>query len=186
MSHISGSAATPRSTTRRPPAAGRPATLVWIDSRHAIVVRWSAGAAKVDRFESDVPAHRRTTGDGGCAPQPAVEGRRLEHLARFIDSIATRIRDGDDVLIMGPGTVHEQLCHELEYADRHARRQRRVACRIAGPLTERQLVAELRLAVGAPAPRKKQVRPSVRKPPAETLEDPFAELEPLAVDIDRS
>lgn len=179
MSHISGSDTTHRSSGKRPPATARPATLVWIDSKQAIVVRWSEGSAKVGRFESDVPVHRRSTGLGSCAPQPAVEGRRLEHLARFRESIAGHIPPEDDVVILGPGTVHEQLARDVELADQHARRGRRVACRTAAPMTERQLIAELRTEIGEPAPRKKHTRRPDRKP-VKQVEDPIIELETLA------
>jgi hypothetical protein len=62
-------------------------TLVWIDAREAVVVRWVAGTSVVERIESDVPAHHRATGHvrhdpnvrhgGGGVSQTAGEPHRL-------------------------------------------------------------------------------------------------------------
>ena len=140
------------------------ATIVWIDSREAWIVHWPGGSESAEHFESDVPPHRRPSGTGqhdpgrsragGSTPQPPVEGRRLEHLARFVDQIAQRIPPADDVLILGPGTVREHLWRELNAADEHAHRARHVAMRPSPPLTLPQLVAELRADVGDAPPRK--------------------------------
>jgi hypothetical protein len=65
----------------------RPSTLVWIDSREAIIVRWLDGTARLERLESEVPAHHRATGHvrqhatcsvlivrEGAAPSPPTRG----------------------------------------------------------------------------------------------------------------
>jgi hypothetical protein len=154
-----------------------PATIVWIDSREAWIVRWPGGIESAEHLESDVPPHRRTTGTGqhdpgrsrfgGSTPQPPVEGRRLEHLARFVDQVAERLPATDDVLILGPGTVREQLWRELNAADERAHRARRLSMRPSPPLTVPQLVAELRAEVGD-APRRKPItrRRRVERRPA--------------------
>ena len=151
---MTGSAAThcaPHAT------AERPATLVWIDSSEAIVVRWDGHDAVVTRIESDVPAHRRATGHvshnpnlghGGGRPQSAGEPNRLEHLARFVDAAAEHIPSEDDLLLIGPGRVHEHLGRHVREADARRRAVRRVDCERAGRMTRRQLVARLRRAVG--------------------------------------
>jgi hypothetical protein len=153
------------------------ATLVWIDSREAFVVRWPGGRSSVEHLVSDVPPHHRTTGtgqhdparsrNGRTAPQPPVEGRRLEHLARFVDQVAKQIPAEHEVLILGPGTVREQLHRELSQADERAHRQRPIATRASAPLTVPQLVALLRAEVGD-APRRKPIKrrsPVIRRPP---------------------
>lgn len=159
------------------PAAPRPAegktggprsgALVWIDAREAVIVRWAEGASSVERVESDVPAHRRSTGHvrhdplvrhgGGGAPQSAGDPHRLEHLDRFVEEVAARLARDEDVLLLGPGTVHERLEARLRDLDASERRSRLVAARHATPLTERQLVAELREHLGAGA-RRRQAR----------------------------
>ena len=153
MSHVSGSVAEKRAPVK-PPAADRLATLVWIDSREAHVVRWRNGAATTQRFESDVPVHRRAT--GGAIPNEAVEGRRLEHLARFLTQVAGQIAHEDDVVVLGPGTVREHFERELTTADRKAHRARKVSGRPARHMTVPQLVAALRAEIGDP-PRRKRV-----------------------------
>lgn len=134
-------------------AADRSATLVWIDSREAYIVRWKDGHEHVERLESDVPVHRRTTG-GGRIAQPSVEGQRLEHLARFIARVMDRLPTNDDLVIIGPGTVREHLLNRVEELDDHRRASRNVACRAARPMTVPQLVALLRHEIGDEPPRK--------------------------------
>jgi len=140
-------------------------TIVWIDAREAIVVTWHDTEARLERVVSDVPAHHRGThhvrhdpamrqGGGGGAPLTTGEPNRLEHLAQFIDEVAARLPDDDDLLIVGPGTVHERLEREVGERDRRHGRQRRVTSEAAPPLTDRQLIARLRHLAGADAPRR--------------------------------
>jgi hypothetical protein len=126
-------------------------TLAWIDSREAFVVRWLDGQAQVAHLESDVPAHRV---ESGFTPQDAVEGHRLEHLARFVAQVAARLPAADDLVLIGPGTVREHLANEVAQQDARHHRARRVACRAAGPRTVPQLVATLRHEIGDEPPRK--------------------------------
>jgi len=126
-------------------------TLAWIDSRQAYIVRWHDGEAHVAHLESDVPAHRTET---GFTPQDAIEGHRLEHLARFVAQVAAQLPAGDDLLLIGPGTVREHLANEVAQQDAQHHHQRRVACRAARPLTVPQLVAKLRHEIGDEPPRK--------------------------------
>ena len=135
----------------------RELTLVWIDAREAIVVRWIEGAAVVERIESDVPSHHRSTGHvrhdpGGChgggPPKSAGERHRLEHLARFLDTVTDVLPDEDDLLLLGPGTVHEHLARLMHERDSLDRRERSIAAEPATRKTRGQLVAYLRRARG--------------------------------------
>ncbi len=137
-------------------------TIVWIDARKAVIVSWGDAGAHLERIDSDVPAHHRATGHvrhdatvhpGGGAPKTAGEPHRLEHLAQFIDAVACRLPDDDDLLILGPGTVHERLEREVGERDRRHGHDRLVTGEASPPLTERQLVARLRHLAGADAPR---------------------------------
>ena len=152
----------------------RSSTLVWIDARKAVVVRLADGAVEVERFLSDVPAHHHGTGHvrydpavrhGGGRPQTAGEPHRLEHLKRFVDQIAEYADTDDDLMILGPGGVHERLARRVRESDRGRRRTRIVTSRTAPPATDGQLVAQLRLFAGA-APRRRVVGPSSPRPPA--------------------
>lgn len=138
--------------------AGRDCTLVWIDAREAIVTQWHAGEVRLERMQSDVPAHHRATGHvhydpgighGGVAPKGAGEAQRLEHLGRFIDQVATRIPPTEDLVILGPGTVRDRLAHRIRESDAHASHTRVVTCHPAARLTDRQLIARLRHVAGA-------------------------------------
>jgi hypothetical protein len=134
------------------------AALVWIDSREAIIVRLTDQDATLERLESDVPAHHRATGHvrhepgtrhGGGRDQSAGEPHRLEHLERFIDAVAARLTDVDDVLLLGPGTVREHL--ERRLRDRTQPRGRpalRLTTEPAERATDRQLIVRLRHHLG--------------------------------------
>lgn len=148
-------------------------TLVWIDSRQAHIVRWLDGAAQMAHLESDVPAHRTET---GFTPQDAVEGHRLEHLARFVAQVAGQLPAGDDLLLIGPGTVREHLANEVAQQDEHHHRKRRVACRAAGPLTVPQLIATLRHEIGDEPPRK-PIRRRLRVPRQPSRQQARAQIE---------
>ena len=138
--------------------AARDCTLVWIDTREAVVAHWQAGEVRLERLQSDVPAHHRATGHvrydpsirhGGVAPKESGEAKRLEHLARFVAQVASRIPPSDDLVILGPGSVRDRLEHHVLDADRHASRARIVTCHAAARLTDRQLIARLRHVAGA-------------------------------------
>jgi hypothetical protein len=138
--------------------AGRTLLVVWIDAREAILVRWADGAASVERLRSDVPAHRRATGNvrhrpdirhgGGGTPQTAGEPRRLEHLERFVESVMARVAPGEDVLCLGPGTVHERLARQISERNRQRHLDRCVRSEASSRQTRAQLIAGLRRAVG--------------------------------------
>jgi len=132
-----------------------------------VIVRWTEGASIVERLDSDVPAHRRSTGHvrheplirhgGGGAPQSAGDPRRIEHLDRFVEDVAGLLAGDEDILLLGPGTVHERLEVRLRELDASGGRARVLSSRHAAPLTERQLVAQLREHLGA-GPRRQPVR----------------------------
>ena len=146
--------------------AHRHATLVWIDSREAFVARLEAGEVHLERLESEVPVHHRATGHvrhdpairqggGGGHPQTAGEPHRVEHLRRFIDAVAGKLAPTDDLLVLGPGTVPEQLERHVAEGDAHHGRDRVVVHETAAPLTERQLAARLRSFAGVEPPRRR-------------------------------
>ena len=161
MTHAQASAASSAKPSAQPSARG---TLVWIDAHEAILLNWLGDHAHVERLESDVPDHHKSTGHvrhdvgirhgGGGAPQTAGEPRREEHLNHFVELVARRLPVEDDLLILGPGTVRERLERRVHEQDRHLAHSRSVKVTACGPRTERQLIAELRRAVGAAAPRR--------------------------------
>lgn len=152
--------------TRPTRAAGQrdtPTTLVWIDSDEALIVRWDAGAT-IERVASDVPPHHGSTGDlphdralghdseGG--PRDRFERDRQTHLRAFVHAVAEHVPPTDAVRIVGPGVVRLRLGRVLRAEDRRLLRTRSVESRASAPLTEHQLVANVRALAGDPAPRR--------------------------------
>lgn len=143
----------------------RRVTLVWIDAREAIVASWSGDAADLMRLESDVPPRHRSTGrvrhrpevrhGGGGLSQSALERHRQEHLARFIELVARRLPNDEDVVILGPGHVRDRLARQLASSDIRHRRERTVCVEPATRLSERQLIARLLALQGETPPRQK-------------------------------
>ena len=135
----------------------QPSTLVWIDAREAVIVRWQDDGVRLERVESEVPARHRSTGHvrhdpavrhGGGREQTAGEPHRLEHLERFVEQIATRLPADDELFILGPGTVREGLERHVRAMDVHHKRSRSVSCEASSRLTDRQLIARLRTFAG--------------------------------------
>jgi hypothetical protein len=140
-----------------------PATVVWIDSREALILRWNDGAASIERIESEVPAHRKSTGHvahspsirhgGGGSSQTADEPHRHEHMTRFIQAVGGHLPADERLVILGPGTVRDALERSLRVDDARHHRARSVSAEPAPRLTPRRLVERLRDENGAPAGR---------------------------------
>lgn len=143
----------------------RPWTLVWIDSRSAVIARRDGASVRLTRLTSDVPARHRSTGHvrhdprvrhGGGGSSSAGEPNRLEHLHRFVVQVAGRLSPRDDVLILGPASVRKRLEQQLANDDAHDARQRTITCQAAPALTDGQLRARLR-ALEGDEPRRRTV-----------------------------
>ncbi|MFV2062079.1 MAG: hypothetical protein ACC726_01035 [Chloroflexota bacterium] len=87
--------------------------------------------------------------------QTALDRHRQEHLARFIDQVATRLPDGEEVIILGPGHVRDRLARRIIRSDVQHRVERTVSVEPAGHLSERQFMARLRTLHGQTPPRQK-------------------------------
>ena len=152
--------------------AVRGLALVWIDAREAVLARWADGRPVLEHIASETPAHHRATGHvrhdprvrhggGGDSPS-AVEAHRLEHERRFLDAVAERVEPDVDVLVIGPGTVRDHLARRIRRTEVRARPARTVVSEPAGPMTDRQIVARLRGAIGEDLPRQAIGRHDVR------------------------
>jgi hypothetical protein len=146
----------------------RPVTLVWLDTDEAILLRSGGPAAaggepEARRIRSEVPPHRRATGQahhdsrvrsgGGADPDDLADRRRERLLAAYLRSVAALVPPGDRVVVLGPGPVHGRLAAELRADDARHRRDRPVEDSAAPPLTDRQLRARLRELAGVPSER---------------------------------
>lgn len=159
---------TPEPVPETPAApAARVSLLVWIDAEQAVLVRWN-GEARIERIASEVPPHVESTGHlrydptirhgGGGLAQDRIQRDRFGHLRAYLDEVAGRIGPGEDVEILGPGTVREELARVLRDDDLRHGRRRTVVTAASRPLTERQLVARLRDRMGEPPPRQRPRR----------------------------
>ncbi len=163
------------------PATEQPRTVIWIDSRAAILARWDGTVTSVTHIQSDVPVHRRSTGHvmhnptiahgGGVAPRSDGEGRRLEHLAHFLRTVADRLDPFDALDITGPGTVHERLAALVRGDDDSRHRDRSLTVSAAAPMTRRQILARLRSLAGISVPRGRRPWP-LAAPRRRRLQEP--------------
>ncbi len=138
--------------------------LVWIDGEEAILARWDGGS-RIERISSDVPPHHVSTGrvrhdpsvrhGGGGAAQDRIERDRVGHLRAYLVDVARLIGPHEDVEILGPGTVREELARLLMEDDLEHGRRRVVDSAASSRLTDRQLIARLRDRMGEPAPRQR-------------------------------
>lgn len=153
-------------------------TLVWIDAREAILVRWHDDRARIERLASNVPVHRRSTGHvrhdpqvrhgGGGSPQDAGEGHRNEHLIRFVTEVADRLEPGEPLTVIGPGSVREQLADAVRERDTRGTASREITCEASPRLTDPQLVARVRHLAGAD-PRRRRIGRGSRQMSSEVL-----------------
>lgn len=153
-----------QSATVAATAAG-PTLLVWIDHEHAVLARWE-GEPRLERVVSEVPPRHESTGHvrfdpvmrhgGGGAAQDKIERDRKGHIRTYVAAVAKRIAPDEDVEILGPAGVRDELARWLRAEDA-GRGRRSVATAPCGPLTDRQLIARVRARAGQDAPR---VRPA--------------------------
>jgi hypothetical protein len=139
------------------------ANVIWVDGRKAVVGHW-VGYPIVAAFAADIPARHRSTGHirhdpavrhgGGGVPDDRIARERAGHVARYLDRVAGAVPTTGPVVVLGPGELGEMLGARLRTADRRAHRERPVDVEPSGPLTERQLVARLRVLGGAPPKRR--------------------------------
>jgi hypothetical protein len=141
---------------------GIPTTLVWIDSRDAVIARWDGSAVRLSRLESEVPGHRRSTGHvrhdattrpgGGGGATATGEPHRLEHLARFLKHVAGRLNPAQQLVIVGPGIIHERLAQAV-IEQHHLAPDAEIRTEPAHRMTDDQLRAWVRELAGAPPRR---------------------------------
>ncbi len=151
--------------------------LVWIDARHAAIVRWDGGPV-IEWIESDVPPRRRAVGSvrrgparpsgGGRVGGHGTAGQHRDAMNRYLSDVADRLADLAHVEVIGRGEPHEQFATLL----------RRLTAKTPDPLTvttqsldrrpsERQLAARLRRLTGTQLPRRSAGPYRPEPPPTE-------------------
>jgi hypothetical protein len=126
---------------RRTGRARRPLAIIWADLGRAAVAHLAEGDPQVDRMELDPPVARA----------PVDDTRRLERIVRFLHTVEAEIVASDDLIVLGPDPVHEQLADRLRERDGRYAIRRTITGQPAARLSDRQLVARLRRAGDAAA-----------------------------------
>lgn len=153
---------------RRRAARAASLVLVWVDSRGATIVRGGTTGPILEHVESEVPAHRRSTGNvridpairhgGGGDVTNQVERHRLEHRRAFLVDLAARVAPDDDVVVLGPGPVRQHLATLLAEQPRRVASGAAIVDAAAGRRSARQLVARYLELAGNPPARVRRTR----------------------------
>ena len=123
---------------------------VWIDHRKAVIVAVSEKGEETKVIESNVEKQPgRVAGVRSLTPYeaqkvPADDSREREytgHLHGYYDAVIAAIRDGDAILIFGPGEAKGELKKRLE---RDRLDGRIVAVETVDKMTDRQIAAKVR------------------------------------------
>ncbi|HET8587627.1 MAG TPA: hypothetical protein VFM74_07105 [Candidatus Limnocylindria bacterium] len=155
---------TPSGGAAGPPTATEDAAVVWIDARHAVVVRWDDEPV-LEWIDSDVPARRRAVGSvrrgparphgGGRVAGHGTENQYIGRMRQFFSEVADRLADLDHVEVAGRGLPHQEFAALLNQLADKSNNELTITTR---PLTrrpsERQLAARLRRLMGRTLPRR--------------------------------
>jgi hypothetical protein len=128
-------------------------TGVWISANSATVLRWSPELTVRHRIDSTVPGRHRSTGRAPIEERQGDEGHRDEHMRTFFEHVAHSLPVEDDLLLVGDGEVVEHFADHVRTDDLNHGRMRRVEVEKSGTITERQLLARIRIFAGSPAKR---------------------------------
>jgi stalled ribosome rescue protein Dom34 len=122
---------------------------LWLDHREAVVVvltesgestiRLQSGASKQLRRSSE-PSEGRFKSHQAPADD-SQENEFMGHLARYYDEIIASVRGAGEILIIGPGEAKGELKKRFET---HKSESRVITVETAAPMTEHQVVAQVR------------------------------------------
>jgi stalled ribosome rescue protein Dom34 len=82
---------------------------VWIDHREAVFATLSDEGEATSRLESNVEKHVRFSAGTEHGAEDQYERRYEGHLRKYFDTVISRIRDAEAILILGPGEAKHQL-----------------------------------------------------------------------------
>jgi len=123
---------------------------VWVDHRKAVIAAISDKREQTRVIESNVEkqpgrfAGVRSTTPYESQKVPADDSREREltsHLHAYYDEVIAAIRDGESILIFGPGEAKGELKKRLE---RERLGGRIVAVETVDKMTDRQIAAKVR------------------------------------------
>jgi hypothetical protein len=116
---------------------------LWIDHRKAVVVTVSDEGEVVKEITSSMEKHVRfASGNSEDGSSEDVRDRQFEnHLNNYYDAVIDVIRDGDSILIFGPGEAKGELEKRLESKELG---DRIVGVETVDKMTDRQIAAKVR------------------------------------------
>lgn len=116
---------------------------LWIDHRRAVVVIVNDKVEEVKVITSNMEKHVRfASGNSEDGSSEDVRDRQFgNHLNSYYDSVIAAIRDGDSILIFGPGEAKGELQKHLE---KNELGERIVCVETADKMTDRQIAAKVR------------------------------------------
>ena len=116
---------------------------LWIDHRKAVIVIVSDEGEQVREIISHVNKHVRFS-SGGSADGSSEDMRDRQfdnHLNNYYDEVIAAIRDGDSILVFGPGEAKGELEKRLES---EGLKGHIVGVETADKMTDRQIAAKVR------------------------------------------
>jgi hypothetical protein len=137
---------------------------VWIDHRSAVVVTLSAAGEHSELISSKVEKHLERGGDSPlkgdyeAAQVPADDSRQralTAQLNTYYDAVILALHDADSILIFGPGEAKGELEKRLV---KHKLGERVTAVETEDKMSERQVVAKVRVYYGGTASDGNRVR----------------------------
>jgi hypothetical protein len=125
---------------------------LWIDHRQAVIVSITEEGETIERIESDIERKVRLSGGSRTGKTPygpqqvAVDGKQEERIKRqlrqYYQEIIQRIKDANQILILGPGEAKAEFQKELEKSKERV--LKKITIQPADKMTERQIAAKIR------------------------------------------
>lgn len=124
---------------------------LWIDHREARIVNFTESGTQLLKILSNAEKRVRASGGSRSAtpygPQDVfaedqVYRRFMLQLAAYYNQVIDKIKDAEEVLIMGPGEAKKEFCRQMK----KSRDLARIRCIVeaADKMTDRQLIARVR------------------------------------------
>ncbi len=124
-------------------------TGVWIDHKQAFVVEFKASGPKVSRIASNLQRKHKSTGgfrarrpsggDGGGA-EKKIWGHRMEEIHRYYVKVMAKLKNADEILVLGPSTAKIEFSKELSRAFKD---RKDVTVVTTSRLTQNQLIKKV-------------------------------------------
>jgi hypothetical protein len=123
---------------------------LWIDHKKAVVVSVKTGGEEIKLVQSNVEKRVRLRGGARAKTAYAAQyfpaedhkdRQFLEKLKKFYGAVITPLRDGDALLVFGPGEAKSELVKRIR---REKAGVKIVGVESADKMTQRQIIAKTR------------------------------------------